>query len=746
MKPRALLSLSLVLFLVAGCGGSDAGSSGEDSSVTPTDTTEGQDTEVGLDSADTTDASDTTPPDTPDTTDATDTTPPDTTDTTDTTDTADTTDTTDTRDTDTADAVAGSNWTVLVYMAADNDLEEFAVSDLKEMLVTRGNSTFRFVVQVDRSSGYSARTIQGLGNWTSAKRLVIDNGGIRELADLGEVNMASPTVLADFVTWGVNTFPSDRRMFIFWNHGSGWTGFGGDESSTGHPMATLGDLEQGLSQGLARTSATGFDILGFDACLMATYEVAKAMSPFADYLLASQELEPGHGWDYRRFAALRDDPTMAPTAVAADIIDGFFAQAAQLNTGQDLTLSLIDLSRMNQLSQAVEAFATRLATLPPQDFARLGQARGNTLRFAKNPDLTREPHLVDLGDFARPLGSLAGASAEAQQLRTALASAVLQNRTTTVTQRASGLSIYFPQFENYYDTAYDQLAGVAVWRAFLRAYYDGGSSIANPVDLSQGGTIEWTEDSALLKVPVAAAVLPNLVRAIGFGGLLSADETYAQILSTFPAELVGQELRVEWFGEYALLSQGTSVEPGFLDFYDDPSTGDMYVDVPFHYTSPGGDVTFVVRSDVIVNGELQGWVVWYQYSELGYSELWPEPGGTLSPLSFFIDDEGEHWEPSTTTFDPMSPLDVAVEYFFDRITDETVYLELQAWDYAGNMDWANGVLPAPNTDPCFGVTEVGECDGTDLYFCEDGQLFYIDCAEYGLQCRFDAQEGYYDCL
>lgn len=86
-------------------------------------------------------------------------------------------------------------------------------------------------------------------------------------------------------------------MFIFWNHGAGWTGFGGDDISTGHPILTIADLEQGLSQGLARTSATGFDILGFDACLMATYEVAKAMSPFADYLLASQELEPTHGWD-----------------------------------------------------------------------------------------------------------------------------------------------------------------------------------------------------------------------------------------------------------------------------------------------------------------------------------------------------------------------------------------------------------------------------------------------------------------
>jgi hypothetical protein len=658
-------------------------------------------------------------------------------------------DTRDTTSSDTADATARASWTVLVYMAADNDLEDAAVGDLKEMLAVGGSDTLRFVVQVDRSPGYSPRAVPGLGDWTSTKRLVIDASGLREIADLGEVNTAEPAVLADFITWGINAFPADRRMLIFWNHGSGWSGFGSDESTNGHPVLSLADLKQGISQGLARTPTTAFEIIGFDACLMATYEVARAMSPFADFLLASQELEPGHGWDYRRFAALRDDPTMAPADVAADIIDGFFAQATQERSGTDLTLSLIDLTRIGQLEQALNNYATRLATTAPQDFARIGQARSNAMRFAKSTDQNREPHLVDLGDFSRPLDSLGSASAEGIRLRSVLASVVIHNRTTPVTQRASGLSIYFPRARELYDPRYDQLTEVAVWRAFLMAYYDGGTGITNPVDLTQGGTIEWTEYSALMRINVAPAVLANIVEAKGYGGLVDASRTYAQILSTFPADVGPSELRVEWFGEFALLTQGTSVELGFLDYFKDTATGQSYVDIPFLYTSPRGDVSYVVRSDTLLdNGTLLGWDIWYQFTDIGFSELWVEPGGQLTPLSFFITEEGEEWQPTTTAFDPLTPIEVEINHYFDRLTaTDVVYLELQAWDFAGNFDWAGGLLPVEtSTDPCDGVTEVGLCDGNDLFYCEEGQLYYIACGDYGLQCGFDAQQGYYDCL
>lgn len=46
------------------------------------------------------------------------------------------------------------------------------------------------------------------------------------------------------------------------------------------------------------------DIIGFDACLMAMYEVGSVMAPYANYLLGSELLEPGTGWDYSMLAAL----------------------------------------------------------------------------------------------------------------------------------------------------------------------------------------------------------------------------------------------------------------------------------------------------------------------------------------------------------------------------------------------------------------------------------------------------------
>lgn len=36
-------------------------------------------------------------------------------------------------------------------------------------------------------------------------------------------------------------------------------------------------------------------MVGFDTCVMGCVEVAQALAPYADYLVASEDLEPGTG-------------------------------------------------------------------------------------------------------------------------------------------------------------------------------------------------------------------------------------------------------------------------------------------------------------------------------------------------------------------------------------------------------------------------------------------------------------------
>lgn len=124
-------------------------------------------------------------------------------------------------------------------------------------------------------------------------------------------------MLADFLARGIEEYPAERYALILTDHGGGWPGVGPDESA-GHDILDLQEIHDGIAAGLEAAGLDKLDLLGFDACLMATYETASAMAPLADRMLASQELEPGHGWDYRVLSNVAENPGITVDEVDAD--------------------------------------------------------------------------------------------------------------------------------------------------------------------------------------------------------------------------------------------------------------------------------------------------------------------------------------------------------------------------------------------------------------------------------------------
>src|SRR5262249_8454450 len=149
-------------------------------------------------------------------------------------------------------------------------------------------------------------------------------------------------------------YPGERYGLVLWSHGSGWEpsevatiartarpadAADADESheraaapgSTALFRTTLGSmlsaekraerailLDAGTgpsldTRELARVTATiaqaigqPLELLGMDACLMASLEVAYEIRESVRYLAASPEMVPGHSWPYGRiFGALR---------------------------------------------------------------------------------------------------------------------------------------------------------------------------------------------------------------------------------------------------------------------------------------------------------------------------------------------------------------------------------------------------------------------------------------------------------
>lgn len=106
--------------------------------------------------------------------------------------------------------------------------------------------------------------------------------------------MVSPSTLTSFITYAKSVAKANRYHLILWDHGGGSvSGFGYDENYKSDGSIDLAEINSAL-----KAANTQFDFIGFDACLMATYETVLMLSDYADYLIASEETEPGTGWYY----------------------------------------------------------------------------------------------------------------------------------------------------------------------------------------------------------------------------------------------------------------------------------------------------------------------------------------------------------------------------------------------------------------------------------------------------------------
>jgi hypothetical protein len=190
--------------------------------------------------------------------------------------------------------------TILVYIEGTNLEDKYAeaVKNINEMLAA--NSSAMVNVVVATGAAKKATGLAPVTSWKTLKRHVLRNGQICELQDLGVQDMGKPETLRDFIVWGQTAYPADRYILVLWDHGGGSVfGFGGytdpdDKTVIASPMR-VPDMTKAIGDAFAITQK-GFEIIGFDTCLLATVEVAHNFAPFARYLVASQEYS-ALGWD-----------------------------------------------------------------------------------------------------------------------------------------------------------------------------------------------------------------------------------------------------------------------------------------------------------------------------------------------------------------------------------------------------------------------------------------------------------------
>ena len=439
----------------------------------------------------------------------------------------------------------GQTWTIMLYADADDKvLEQDIFVDLNEAERTGSTDRVRVVAQLDRNRG----AYTGDGNWATAKRFLLtrDNDlntiGSRQIADIGEVNMADPRTLVDFATWAIKSYPADKYVLIMSDHGMGWPGgwsdpepaVSGDRSvPIGQALGNvllLNKLDAALNSIVSSTGIGKFEMIGMDACLMSHIEVYSALAPYSYYAVASQETEPSLGWAYTKIlqdltanpdmsgaqlgkaivaSYIQDDQRILDAAARADFLrqtqgmSGMFGAAPQISASQlasqlsrDITLTAVDLTKLPALVKALNDFSVALQDVPQNKIAK---ARTYAQSFTSVWGSNVPASYLDLGHLVYLIKKEAGSATvttAADNVLRGLMGMIVAEKHGQTRPGATGVSIYFPNSQLYqsavagpqsYTVVANRFSHASLWDDFLKFHYTGSAFRAMTIEMPDAG-------------------------------------------------------------------------------------------------------------------------------------------------------------------------------------------------------------------------------------------------------------------
>lgn len=377
-------------------------------------------------------------------------------------------------------SVSGSDpvdWTIMIYMDADNDLEYSAITDFSKLAQIGSSADVNVVVQLDRVEGYS----EAYGNWTDCKRFHITLGMTpspeNANVSLGEANMGDPETLEDFIMWSLAQYPAEKYALILWNHG--WLTSICADSSHDWDLLTSSEIHATLNEVLVLTG-TQLDVIGFAACFVGSIEMAYEVSEGAKIICASEEVVSSlRGYPYNSILSqLVASPTMNATAFAMVLHDQFVA----FNQGyvfEIYTHSVFNLTKVaDELVPEVSNLADQLNRILPTHIYEIldlidDTATGYTIANWR-----------DLYDFCQILAASipdVETADAAENVLNALMNACIAEWHDVNSPDLHGLSIYLPSsiddYVDFYTSTTLEWRSDTAWDEFVEAlflsYYPG---------------------------------------------------------------------------------------------------------------------------------------------------------------------------------------------------------------------------------------------------------------------------------
>lgn len=567
--------------------------------------------------------------------------------------------------------------TIMIYMVGSDLESEYAAasSDIDEIL----NSGY------DESSMHVLLYTGGCQRWHTSEILedtnttfIVEDGELKELTSKTASNMGDPANLTEFLTYAYTNYPAEQYDLILWNHGGGaFFGYGYDET-TGDSL-TLDELSKALAASpFHDDNKLGF--IGFDACLMANIETAHILSPYADYMIASQEPEPGNGWCYDFFADIA--AVQDVEEIGQIIVDSYMEEtSAYLETIPfsycTICLSVLDLSQVQACEAALDTlFAAANQDFNEATFSNFSSIRKNTKEIAASYSYTEGSYdVIDFGDYALRLRSMY--PNEATALSNAISSMIVYSDANE--SHINGVSIYHPYYTKEYVST---LIPMYTTFHFAENYTSYLSRFAGMLTDTDAFDIAWEPDSLVptlnedssFSISLQDAQVSNLQNAYFVIAKKEAgsDDIYDMVALSSAVSNDGSGIFTAEFDGQITYMQNTTTLENYELMYTVQEKTDTY--------------TRYLLSAILYNDDIEGADSMYAYFVLEVSEEHPE-GQLLGayPIENYIQTEGNELFPERYEINIHDYKNVAFGYFSHQFTSNEDLTNFNQADWSDLM-------------------------------------------------------------
>ena len=407
-----------------------------------------------------------------------------------------------------AEAAEAADSTIMVYMNG-SDLEGdygAATADLWEMMDAfkvmeqEGKSpSLHVVVEAGGSTRWELDEMDGV----PYARFSLTGDGISSMESMEIRNMGDADTLTDFINYGVRSYPANHYGLILWNHGGGPVGGYGSDSHFDGDGLSLEEIREALGHSVMADSA--FDFVAFDACLRGSVETAGCLDGYADYVIASPELEPQHGYDYRWMAALGDSlpPDMEwGEAVGRSMVEAYGACYASGTA--PVAMSLLDMKEYPAFHEVFHQYVDGIPEKLREELCgELGRDRMKMLAFGSR-QAGGSPELVDVLEFLNACQRVYPDENAFQTLKDRMRRLVAKQWAKGYPVNPSGLTIYLPSGSNPYLSEALETYDTTGFCSAYRRLTDGYAAY-----LARESGVEWGNISAHKDGTVEISIAPE---------------------------------------------------------------------------------------------------------------------------------------------------------------------------------------------------------------------------------------------